>query len=170
MNINVKTRYYDSLPTRWPEKMLAFAFEGIRDHWNYQKWKRVIWHENIDFDFHRSSSNYPYKIHHMITDSTFIDLDEPIQFVVHGETDEEFQFMPEIKLVRVQKIILFYESREICILSKDRKTVVLKSSDPNYLEFIQNEGFNTEEQFWNFFGFTWDNRYFHLLHWTGKSY
>lgn len=175
--IDIPLQFQDGEPTRFPEKMLAFMFEGVRDKWTLGQWSRVWYHTEIDFDAHRIASGgasvHPYKIHHLVSRKFEVQPGDILRFVIHRGTDDEFQFVPDILCESVQTIAID-TGRDIRILNESKFQKVAPGEAGN---LAWNEGYHQGvDSFKSFYYDQIPAEYSDILvikkliHWTEKKY
>lgn len=94
--------------------------------------------------------------------------------VINNRTPDRFQFAPTIKCVSIQKIWIKAKKRKILVENyiDDDKTIPDNfyrkelQADEVY-NLIQNDGFDSEEDFWNYFDKDFAGK---IIHWTTLKY
>jgi hypothetical protein len=84
-----------------------------------------------------------------------------IHFVVNNRTSRRFQFLPCLEVKNIQKVAIHN-------LFNDRNGVWIddiKLQEKELKEFVFNDGFDTIDDFWNFFKYV-ENDDLKLIHWT----
>lgn len=130
------------------------ADEGVIDDWN--------WKEDLNPKIHtiREDKNNRWKV------GTKID------FFINCRQKNMFRFAPVLSVVSVQKVLMTYAFNDVIQISVDDKELF---SYIDRLEFAQNDGFDTWEDFFNFFYSKIKEspkQIFKgkLIHWTGHEY
>ncbi|MDN3673096.1 hypothetical protein QWY99_08555 [Flavobacterium branchiarum] len=95
-----------------------------------------------------------------------------IDFFINVRQKDMFRFAPVMKVVSVQDVYMSYRSNDVIQISVDDKELFVFSER---LEFAQNDGFDTWEDFFDYFypqiKATPDNFLkMKLIHWTDKKY
>lgn len=89
--------------------------------------------------------------------------DNKIHFVINNRTPYRFQFAPTIPCTNIQSVLIdkHYGTPQIYI------DEVLLRGDENYLQFANNDGFDSVEEFYDCFRIGWEGK---LIGWTNHKY
>lgn len=94
-----------------------------------------------------------------------------IDFFINTRTKDMFRFAPRIPVVRTQKVEIMYKTAKLEIYIDDKLYSTYcqreKKYDNKLLVLSQNDGFDTVEEFFEYF-----NTYFSgkIIHWTDLKY
>ena len=88
-----------------------------------------------------------------------------IHFVINRRTPKQLQFAPAIKCESVQDIEIIPETKTILIDQSDSSAYMLTKEGLKNL--IVNDGFDSEEDFWNYFNEPFEGK---IIHWTKLRY
>lgn len=96
-----------------------------------------------------------------------------IDFFINVRQKNMFRFAPVLPVVSIQKVeIIYYSDREVLFkdLPMKRKIIIDDKRhllDNEILEFAQNDGFDTIEDFFAYFNKPYVGK---VIHWTNKKY
>lgn len=86
-----------------------------------------------------------------------------IHMVIHNRTPNRFQFAPVVQCVSIQKIEIVNDSE----IELGKKVIIDGKHLTNCRQLALNDGFDTVEAFWDYFGEYFQGK---IIHWTKLRY
>jgi hypothetical protein len=161
------TQKLNDKPTYFVEKILA----SLHADKNFKGFTLSNFY-NHDLDYLETA--HP-KIHTIRTDlCNRWKAGNDIHFTINPRTKNQFQFAPIVKCISTQLIWIQSSEKRILVENylNDDKTIPDKfnwkqlQSDEVY-NLIKNDGFDSEEDFWNYFDKDFSGK---IIHWTNLKY
>ena len=150
--------------TYFPEKLLASLFPNYHGSGWYEFLTGV---QNADNVYECTNGNYHMKHHTFredVHDRWKVGMD--IHFVINNRTPKYFQFAPIFKVVGIQKLRIQYTTPD-----GGRWALPQIYIDGQWLPdletLVQNDGFDSVEDFCHFFKDDWSGK---IIHWTDLKY
>jgi hypothetical protein len=159
--------HIDGKPTHFVGKIWDSLYTlGFGDiHYSYYQMQWLAKGGNGDIDQDLPSKRRP-KIHSIRRDkANRWRAGNRIHFVINNRTDDRFQFAPVVTCKSVQYIQIKPAFRQVTILPEWHQPKHL--SDKAIEELAINDGFESVEQFWNFFYEDFSGK---IIHWTDYRY
>lgn len=150
--------HIDGKPTCFVEKIWWGIFD-VYGHLYFDYFSKELNHRGISM-----TESMPPKIHTIRADpKNRWRAGMNIHFVIHNRTPNRFQFAPVLPCISVQEIEIVNDSE----IEQGKKIIVDGKHLTNCHQLVMNDGFDSIDDFWNYFGDYFRGK---IIHWTDHQY